>query len=257
MTEYEIITVVLSALAILLSILIPLVQWIWKKWITRANVKFYPVGFATLMFNQSGSYLQLNGVIESEKKAVSIRKMRVRLTRKKDNRTLNLTWSHLISPVNQRLVGNIMQTTECAHPFRVDGDSIMTTFIEYTDPFDSFGKTFRTNTSKLFEEADRLPILQSDYSSAAKSYSAAKEYSEVKQILKDEFYWLVGQYCLDVIVDYNNSKKVFSYEFSISENDYNDLSQNIDESLLAPLKNNYQRKWDFRSALVEISERKA
>ena len=133
----------------------------------------------------------------------------------------------------------------------------MTTFIEYTDPFDSFGKTFRTNTLKLFEEADRLPILQSDYSSAAKSYSDAKEYSEVKQILKDEFYWLVGQYCLDVIVDYNNSKKVFSYEFSISENDYNDLSQNIDESLLAPLKNNYQRKWDFRSALVEISERKA
>ena len=149
MSQYEILSVVLSAIAIGFSVFIPLIQWIYKKCFVKPIVKYYPVGLISLLFNQSGSYIQLNGVIESEKKAVSIRKMMVTIKRNKDNQSLNLTWSNFISPVNQRLVGNnIVQTTEFAHPFRINEDSIATTFVEYTDPFDSFGKTFRPHISR-------------------------------------------------------------------------------------------------------------
>lgn len=249
MTVFEIISLVLSSIALIVSVLPQI-----KKWVTKANVKFYPVGLLTLLFNQSGSYVQLNGVIEAEKKAVSIRKMSVEIKRQKDNQTLNLTWSYLISPVNQRLVGNIIQTTELAHPFRVYGDSITTAFIEYTDPFDSFGKTFRNSTSDLYNKANLKPLFENNYSEAVKSFSADDSFITVKQLLSDEFFWKVGKYSIVVTIEYNNSKRAYSYEFSVSESDYNDLIKNIEESLLVPLKTNYQINPFFNQAHVELIE---
>ena len=122
LSRYETITTVLSIIAICVSILIPLVQWVYKKWIATAIVKFYPTGQATLFFNQSGSYIRINGVVESERSAATIKKMSIVLTRKRDDRKLNLDWSFLISPVNANLLGNYVQTTEAAHPFRVEAD---------------------------------------------------------------------------------------------------------------------------------------
>ena len=48
MNRYETITTILSIIAIFLSIIIPLVQWGWKKWIVTAKVKFYSTGQAML-----------------------------------------------------------------------------------------------------------------------------------------------------------------------------------------------------------------
>ena len=88
MTKYETISTVLSIIAIVLTILIPLSQWVWKKWIMTAKVKYYPTGQATLFFNQSGSYIRINGVLEAERSAATIKKMSVALTRKQDERKL-------------------------------------------------------------------------------------------------------------------------------------------------------------------------
>lgn len=254
MSNFEIITTVLSIIAIALSILIPLSQWIWKKWIVRGKLKYYPVGQATLFFNQSGSYVQVNGVLESINKSISVRKMCVVIRRQKDNKELNLTWAHLISPVNQSLVGNYMRTIEAAHPFRIDSDSIMCAFTEFSDPFDSFGKTFRNSSVELFKTAKQSPIFQSLYSDAESTYTKSIEYAKVKQIANNEFFWEIGKYSLDIVINYNNSRKVFSYTFSVAEQEYNELKHNIDESLLAPLKCCYNEKLDFRSVFVELSE---
>lgn len=256
MSQYEILSVVLSAIAIGFSVFIPLIQWIYKKCFVKPIVKYYPVGLISLLFNQSGSYIQLNGVIESEKKAVSIRKMMVTIKRNKDNQSLNLTWSNFISPVNQRLVGNnIVQTTEFAHPFRINEDSIATTFVEYTDPFDSFGKTFRPHVNLLVEEANQTRLFSSDYNEAKKKYTNSEKYIAAKRELSDEFFWKVGKYDLDIVVLYNNTEQTYKYEFSISDNNYADLSSNLDESIIVPLKNIYKKQWDFRTVNVEIKNR--
>lgn len=136
MSKYETISTVISIVAIVLTVLIPSIQWVWKKLIMTARVKFYPSGQATLFFNQSGSYMRINGVLESERKATTIRKMRIVVTRKQDDRKLNLEWSNFISPINQNLLGNYVQTTEIAHPFRVEADSVACAFVEYSDPYD-------------------------------------------------------------------------------------------------------------------------
>lgn len=253
MTTYEKLAIMLSAVAIL----IPIIQWIWKKWIVRGGIKFYPAGQSTLFFNQSGSYMRINGVIESERKPASIRKVSIVIRRQKDNKTLNLSWSQLISPVNQSIVGNYLQTSEAAHPFRVDADSIMCVFAEYTDPFDSFLKTFRSRTANLFANAAKQPIFKSNYDDALIAFTNEKDYSAAKDLMKNEFYWEVGRYDLDVVVEYNNRKKVFPFEFTVTEQSYSDLLHNIDESLVSVLKNQYQVRLDFHSAFVELTERKA
>ena len=144
MTVYEKWALILSGFALL----IPFIQWVYKKWIATAIVKFYPTGQATLFFNQSGSYIRINGVIESERSAVTIKKMSIVLTRKCDDRKLNLTWSYLISPVNANMLGNYVQSTEAAHPFRVEADSVVCAFVEYSDPSGFVNKD--REKSKLF-----------------------------------------------------------------------------------------------------------
>lgn len=255
MSKFETITTILSIIAISLSILIPLAQWVWKKWIMRAKVKYYPTGQATLFFNQSGSYIRLNGVIESENKAATIKRLSIVLTRKRDDRKLNLVWSSLVSPVNQSMLGNVVQTTEAAHPFRVEADSVACAFVEYSDTSDSSGKKIRKKC------ADLVPlILQAtqnhSYDEALAVFSRSPEYVDAKNNLMSEFYWEIGKYDIDVSVEYDKrKKKTFSFEFNVSEQDYNDLHSNIDESLIVSFKDCYNMRCAFRSPIVEVSER--
>lgn len=106
MTSYEMLAVVLSIIAIL----IPIIQMVWKKWIIQEKLNFLSTGTAFLYFNQSGSYLRIDGVYESVHKPVSIKQIAVKVTRQKDDRKLNLQWSSFISPVNQKMMGNYVQT---------------------------------------------------------------------------------------------------------------------------------------------------
>lgn len=70
MTKYEGVSVVLSIIAII----IPIVQWLWKKLVQKPKVKYYPNGKAMLFFNHSGSYVRIDGVLEAINQPVSIKK---------------------------------------------------------------------------------------------------------------------------------------------------------------------------------------
>lgn len=257
MSKYETITTILSIIAISVSILIPLVQWIWKKWITTAKVKFYPTGQATLFFNQSGSYIRLNGVIESERSAATIKKMSVVLTRKRDDRKLNLMWSYLISPVNQSMLGNYVQTTEAAHPFRVEADSVACAFVEYSDPSDSSGIKIRKICADL--DPSILKIAQDRaFEEALTVFSESPEYIDAKNRLLNDFFWEIGKYSLIVRVEYNKRKtKTFSLGFTVTEQNYLDLQSNVDESLRIKLKAAYRVPLAFSSPVIDITESNA
>ena len=108
---------------------------------------------------------------EAEQKSISIKKAKIKVTRQKDERKLNLTWSSLISPVNQNLVGNYLQTTESAHPFRIEADSIVCAFTEFGDEFNSFEKTFEAATEPLFK---RVADVRKSYATYPKAESFLK-----------------------------------------------------------------------------------
>ena len=258
MTKYEIIATVVSIIAVSLSILIPLTQWAWKKWAMTSKVKFYPTGQAMLYFNQSGSYIRINGVLESERKATTIKKLRLILTRKRDDRKLNLVWAYLISPVNQGMIGgygSYIQTLEAAHPLRVEADSIACAFVEYSDPSDASGIKIRKICSDL------MPIIQQivpgrTYEEALSIFTKSPDYIDAKNNLLNDFVWDVGKYTADIIVEYGKHKeKMYSYELSVSEQNSIDLRNNIDEALIVNLKSAYQVPLAFKSPMVEIQER--
>lgn len=256
LSRYETITTVLSIIAICVSILIPLVQWVYKKWIATAIVKFYPTGQATLFFNQSGSYIRINGVVESERSAATIKKMSIVLTRKRDDRKLNLVWSYLVSPVNQSMLGNYVQTMEAAHPFRVESDSVACAFVEYSDPSDSSGKKIRRICDNLNSTISHISTNHS-FSDALDKLSKTPEYLDAKNELLNDFFWEIGKYSVAVSVEYDKRKtKTFSYGFTVTEQDSMDLRSNIDESLIIKLKECYRVPRSFHSPLVEITESK-
>lgn len=252
MTVYEKWALILAGLALL----IPLIQWIWKKWIITAKVRYYPTGQAMLYFNQSGSYIRFYGVLESERKATTIKKLSLVLTRNLDDRKLNLVWSCLISPVNQNMLGNYMQTMETAHPFRIEADSVACAFVEYSDPSDSSGIKIRKICSYM------APLVQKcsserTYDEALAVFSKSPEYIDAKNNLLSDFFWEIGKYSADITVEYNKQKaKTFTYEFTVSEQDSMDLRNNIDEVLIAKLKEHYSIPVAVKMPMVEVTERK-
>ena len=95
---YELLALILSAVAIF----VPLIKWAWNKWITKPILNFLPTGKAQIFTNRSGSYMELDGVFEAQKKPVTIKQMSLKVKRKKDDKILNLNWSTFVSPVNQK-----------------------------------------------------------------------------------------------------------------------------------------------------------
>ena len=78
------------------------------------------------------------------------------------------------------------------------------------------------------------------------------------RVLLSDFFWEIGKYSVDVAVEYGKQKtRTFSYEFTVTEQNSMDLRNNIDESLIAKLKEYYRMPLAFKSPLVEIIEKKA
>lgn len=247
-TIYEFFALILAGIAIL----IPIIQWAWKKWIVKPVLVHLPTGRATLLFNQSGSYIRIEGVYEAKNKPISVKKISVTVKRQKDERKLNLVWSSFISPVNQNMVGNYLVTTESAHPFRIEADSIQCAFTEFGDSFDSFGKTFRANTNVLFGKIPEIRNTCQDYDSAVTVYKDASEYIVAKDALSKEFFWEIGKYDIDIEVEYGKQNKCFPYTLSVGEHENKLLMDNIEESLVSPLKITYGMSRDYHYAIVEL-----
>lgn len=248
MTFYELLAIVLAAIAII----IPIGQAAYKKWFIKPKLCFFPTGRALLFFNQSGSYIRIDGVYEAENKPITIRKILVKVTRQKDENRINLTWSSFISPVNQNMVGNYLQTTESAHPFRIEADGVTCAFTEFGDMFDSFGKAFKSATDELFNKISEIRCTYQDYQSAVAAYKKCPEYENVNKLLCKEFFWEIGKYDIDIEVSCGKANKHFCYTISVGEHENRVLAENIDESLLSPLKRAYGVSLNYCPVIVEL-----
>lgn len=251
MSPYEIVAICLSTIAII----IPIVQWAWKKWVQKPILNYFPNGTVRLLFNQSGSYLQIDGVYEALNKPISVKNIRVFVKRQKDGKMLNLSWFTFVSPVVQRVGTNAIQSNETAHPFRIEANSIMCAFTEFADAFNSYAKTFQQKTDCLFQHIPEYTKQNLDYSTAITKFQSTQEYSNAKTFVEKEFFWEIGKY--DVTVQTRYEKKIVNYifEFSIGQADYQQMSQNITESLVSPLKDAYGMLRSYQFIDVELKEK--
>ncbi len=247
-TIYELLALLMSIIAIL----IPVIQTIWRKWGIQPKIEYYPNGNIQLYFNHSGSYLQLNGVYEALNKPAVVKHIKITIRRHIDNHELNLSWSTFISPITQRVAGNAMQTNETAHPFRIDADSIMCAFTEFADPYDTFRKTFLVKTQTLFQKIQKIRSDFPDYQNAIQEYQSTAEYVAAKAFVEKEFFWSIGKYDMILETEYGKKHLTKTFEFSINDTDYHRLYQNVEESLISPLKDAYLVPRNYQYADIQI-----
>lgn len=247
-TIYELIALCLSGTAIL----IPIIQWVWKKFIVQPELKHYPTGRAYLFTNRSGSYIQFHGVFEALKKPISVKNINLKIVRKKDDKALNLTWSVFVSPVNQQIVGAYASASEIAHPFRIEADSVFCAFIEFADFYESSAQTLNPYFDRL-ENAMNTSILHNrDYKEAYKKFIELDEYKEAKSAIEKERFWNIGKYEMTLEVEYADKKTHFIYNFDVSNEHVEGLKHNMKETLDSIIKNVYGVRIKSQTVQVQV-----
>ena len=249
-TIYEIISLIMSIVALI----IPFLQLLCKKVLRKPKIKYYPNGKAKLFFNQSGSYLRIDGVIEAINQPVSIKKIELSVLRKSDSKRMSLAWSSFISPIAQNFVGNISHTTELAHPFRISKDSIACAFTEFCDEFNSSFKSITLNTKELFDSVSAIKATNQNYQDGLQAYKCSSLYTRAQQFVAEKFFWDISKYDLTITISYLNKKEEFKYQIEVNESDNSILAQNIEELLIYPLKNAYGVNKEMSIVDAELRE---
>lgn len=248
MTIYERLSVILSIIAIL----IPIGKLIWSKYLCKPKLLYYTNQKAVIFFNQSGAYIRIDGVFEAKNKSITIKKVDLKLTRSIDDKQLNLSWSSFISPVSQSIIGNYLQSTEKAHPIRVEADSVCCAFTEFADEYESAWKIFNRHSLKLNKMISEFQDNRIEYAEALEKYKDSDEYKEAYKALLDYFYWQISKYKIEITAYYLKGSTNFKFGFEINENDNSKLNENIEEALLILLKKVYGVQSNINYALVEL-----
>lgn len=250
-TLYELLALIVSIIAIL----IPIIQGI-IRWAKKPRLSYYSGDRITLFFNHSGPYFRIDGVFEAKKAAISLKSIDATVIRLKDRKKLDYSWSYFISPVNQNVVGNYVQTTEKAHPFRIEADHIYCAFTEFADPHNSFNNFFTLSTSKIKENAELRPLFSKKYDEAAPYFFSNPDLLEIKKTIENDFYWLPGEYELTIKANSSRKESKFSFVFRIDDVAYNNLLLNVNESFAVFLKKAYGIQSVFNTETIPLIEKK-
>lgn len=253
MTVYELVAMVLSALALI----IPAIKWAYNKFFKRLNIDFLPSGMITLFHNKSGSYISLGGVYEAQNQSTTIKEISAKVVRKSDNATLSLLWSAFPSPVYRGVAGNYESSFETAHPFKVEADTLVPAFVEFANMESNMDET--TNNILRPVENASLPILSQGnigLLAADSGVKALPEYNAAKLSLNDYFFWKKGTY--EVILTTVHSKGSFDkkYEVRLSKEESDMIRQNIDNLLVLHVAKHFRLTLPMNSIRKEFKEKK-
>ncbi|WP_302999247.1 hypothetical protein [Thomasclavelia spiroformis] len=121
-----------------------------------------------MYFNQSTQYVCIDGVFEKEHKSTLIRNISLKIVCCRDKKILNFAWSNFIFLENQRMrmINNFMQTTKAAYPFKIESDNIVCVFTKFCDLLNTFSRTFKLLTKKIFDGIRCIKNIHADYSEA-------------------------------------------------------------------------------------------
>ena len=252
-SDLELIAIIISVLAFIT----PFIQKIYCHFFRRVNLKFIPNGQIKLLFNQSGGYIRLYGVYESENQQSIIRNITVKITRSNDNTIFTFNWSCFISPVTQNFSNNnFMEATEIAHPVLISKNSLFPAFIEFSDDSLSSQTVIYNCLEPLINQIYAICTTYNMFDDAYSEYIKNQSYTTAKSLVSNEFIWKAGKYDLEIIAEYNHNKKSFYYNFEITEQEYKKLQNNIEEVLVCNLKKKYYLHLNFYTANLALHLKK-
>lgn len=249
MTIYERWALIISIIALL----VPVLQWAWKKWIIRAKLNHYQTGYGYLFINQSGSYIRIQSVYEAINKPISVKNISLRVVRKRDNQQRNYSWMAFTSPANVQFVGNSASSVEIAHPFRIEADNVFCAFTEFGEADQNAYRTLLPHYEKLSNKAKILHDSVPNYDEAVVNYITCEEYKQATEKLKEELFWIIDKYTATISVVYGKKKKEFTLAFEVTNEQFSLLESNMKESLIIPLKDVYGIPRAMQAVQVQIN----
>ena len=246
---YEIIATILAFFA--------LVQpWIIKWWMSYFNplkLSFIRPKKISLFYNKSGSYVYIDGVIESKNRSIVVRDIEVKIVRDNNKTELNLDWSTFRAPVFQQIGNNSVVTNEVAHPFVIAKDTLIPVYTEFAlanqdevDQLECVYNEMATLTMRLVESI-------SNYDQVKAELEASDVYKRNREKLLENFYWKEGKYYMDLIITYNDdNKKTFRFCFDLNGHDSARLKANIEKALLIDLNMKFGKTISLNTLQKEI-----
>ena len=235
-----------------IAIAIPIVQWAWHKWIVRPVLRHIPTGKLYPCFNAAGSYLRIESVYEALHKPITVKKISLRVTRLRDDLKLNQKWYSFPSPVTQSSNDNFYVSSESAHPFRIERNSVVTAFTEFEDP-DHLLPTFLTKNDGQKNIFIKKCIDENmDYSKTLKKFKEQNFYKETRDFLVKCFFWEKGKYKIEIIVKYEEKEKIFSHNFEIGEIEYDKLMNNLNETCISPVKKAFNQALNLQWITLQL-----
>lgn len=237
-TGYEFIAIVISILALIM----PVIIWIIKNIFIKAKLEIYPTNQLKLLYNESGSYINLDFSIGCKYKNVVVQNIETIITRENDGKKLELIQSTFKSPVYSAIGSNFLSSNETAHPFKIEENGLINIFLEESiKNSETINKLSEIHNNKLKDF-----IIGDNYDKDFEKFKNKDDYNEMYAKLYEELFWKKGKYEMQLIIKYNKKEQyVKKYIFEINEKESKLFEHNVEEALLCRLKNIYQIPTNF------------
>lgn len=263
MTEYEILSVRLSIIAILLSILIPFVQFAYNKWFKRLKLDILPFDKLILLFNESGSYLKIKFAINCLNQSITVKNIKATVSKKSNNETNIFNWSFFESVQMNFVTGatpNTIFSTQYATPVRYPADTLNPLIVEFANTDNKTNSDLAETRKKrdiAIQESRSRETGAFDYSTFSEQFKQNSKYLDIYSAYMDCFLWKEGEYDVKITVTYDNDKfYTKSFTFQITKEEEEILKKNIEEVIFCRLKQFYYIPVSFGLISTDMNQKK-
>lgn len=227
----------------LLAFLMPLWQYLYRKFFKPLSLHIVPFNRTNLIFNESGSYAVVKFSIDCKNRNIVINNIRVEIETRRaiKNETLYLDWN-FFEPVSLNWLGsnmaNSINTTAYARPIKVDKDSIEPCIIEFSnnniDAINALSELANRRNEQLNDfilsltTEDEKPSVQA----VIDGFRKTNEYRELCSLYEKYLFWESGEYTLTVFLDYDDGKVYSqSFSFTVTAEEAKHEKTNIDKTV--------------------------
>lgn len=244
-TPYEWWSLIIAALAVFLSIAIPVTQFLIKKF-KRLKISIIPFEQTalTMLFNESGSYIKLLICLECKNQDTTIKKIHVNIIRDCDNQSCALEWSTLESIYVNWFganTSNRINSVSYARPFKIKADTLEPFIIEFSGNGSIALKDFCIKRNKQLQRFIQFSNQKFETpDDVCKKYKAvSSEYTEMVSELSEYFFWKAGTYTIKIDILHDLNKTTSSkFSFVLSDDESKLLEKNIDSTIFGRLYEN-------------------
>lgn len=237
-TAYELIAIIISVLALIM----PVIVWIIKKIFFKTKLELYPTNQLKLLYNESGSYINIDFSLECKNKSAVIKNIETEIIRESDNKKLELIQSTFRSPSYAMIGNNFVSNNECAHPIKIEVDELRCIFLEEAQ---KDGEVINRLKEIHDNKMNGVETFET-YIRTIQKFKEKESYNEIYAKLYEELFWKKSKYTMKIIIMYNKNEKLEKeFVFEIDEKEAKLFEKNVEKALTCRIGNMFGMNTTF------------